>query len=207
VAAAVLAAATFSPALLGPGFEWSRMKSTYDPEAVRLIPLRLAATGSDGLETDGYADASRAAIQQGSFRVRVVSAAVAPVQVVDAKARYTKKSYLIVAVQIQHTGAGERVRLVHWGTTGERVVPDATATANGRTLAPADLDREVPVGISYGQELFPAGSASDVLIFDPPAPGAAVRLDLPAEAWGGRGAFKFQLPGSMIGPQPGKSPR
>jgi hypothetical protein len=202
----VLVVALAFPDLLGPRYEASREKSTFDASAVRVIPLQLTARGTDGLESEGYADASRAAVQQGNIRVRVIGATVAPVQVVDSVKRYTKRPYLAVTVQVQHLGTGSPVRLVHWGTTGERTVPDAAATSNGKKLAPADLDGEVPFGVSYGQDLFPGRSASDLLLFAAPGPGASVRLELPAEMWGGRGAFRFQLPDSMIS-QPGSSPR
>ncbi|QJW94999.1 hypothetical protein [Frigoriglobus tundricola] len=194
----VLIVAWFVPSLLGPGYQVSRARSDYDPDAVRVVPLRVASGGSGALEPGGYADASQAALQQGYIRVRIARATVAPVQVVDSKKRYTKQPFLAVTVQIQHLGNGERVRLVHWGTTGERTVPDAVATANGRKLALVNTDPDMPVGVSYGQDLFPGKSASDLLLFDPPVAGAPVRLDLPAEAWGGHGAFRFRIPGPMV---------
>jgi hypothetical protein len=205
--AAVLIMAFFAPGLLGPHYEASRATTDYDQDAIRVVPVQLSG-GIDGLETDGYADASRAAVQQGTFRVRIVSASVGPVQVVDSKKRYTKQQFLAVTVQIQHLEPGDRARFVHWGTTGERAVPDAVATANGQKLSLANLERDVPVGVSYGQDIFPGRSVSDLLLFEPPAPGSSVRLDLPAEAWGGQGVFRFQIPSSMMMAQPpGKFPR
>jgi len=198
VSGLALIVAWFLPSLFGPGYEASRAKSDYDPDVVRVVPLRAASGGSAALEAGGSADASQAALQQGYIRVRIASAAVAPVQVVDSKKRYTKQPFLAVTVQIQHLGNGERVRLVHWGTTGERTVPDAVATTNGRKLALANTDPDMPVGVSYGQDLFPGRATSDLLLFDPPPAGAAVRLELPAEAWGGHGVFRFQIPDSMM---------
>jgi hypothetical protein len=207
VSAVVLIAALFFPDVLGPRYAESRLTADTDANAIRVVALRLTANGNEALETDGYADASRAAVQQGMFRVKILSATVGPVQVVDAKRRYTKQSYLAVTVQIQDLGSASRVRLVHWGAPGERTVPDATATAGGRTLAPANLGADVPVGVSYGQYVFPARSATDLLVFEAPLPGTSVRLELPAEAWDGHGVFRFQIPSSMIGPQSGKPPQ
>jgi hypothetical protein len=203
---AVLVVALFVPALLGPRYDVSREKSDYDPAAVRVVPLHLSG-GTDALEIDGYADAARAALQQGTIRVRIGRATVAPVQVVDSRKRFTKQPYLAVTVQIQNLGTPARVRLVHWGTTGERAVPEAVATAGGVKLAPANLNPDVPVGLSYGQELFPGKSASDLLVFEAPTLGAPVRLELAAEAWGGSGVFRFQIPGTMLLPLQGKNNR
>jgi hypothetical protein len=201
VSGGVLIAALFFPEALGPKYEARGQKSDYDANAVRVLPLRLGAGGNDGLETDGYADASRAAVQQGMFRVRILNATIGPVQVVDSKKRYTKQSYLVVTVQIQNLGTAERVRLVHWGAPGERPVPAATATVDGRPLAPVDLDPDVPVGVSFGQFLFPSKAATDLLLFEAPPPGSSVRLDLPAECWDGHGVFRFRLPSMMLLPQ------
>jgi hypothetical protein len=194
----VLAAALADPALLGPRYAASRRPTNYDPDAVRFVPLRLSRDGSTGLEADGRADASRAAIQQGMVRVQVVGAAVGPVQVVDAKRKYTKQRYLALAVRVQHLGNGPSVRFVHWGTTGERSVPAATAEASGRKLSAADLGSQVAAGTTYGHDLFPGKLVDDLLVFEAPAQPGPLRVDLPAEAWGGRGVFRFQVPASMI---------
>ncbi len=207
VSALVLFVAFFIPSLLGPRYEASREKTTYEPEAIRVIPLKIAPGATEGLESDGFADASQAAIQQGFIRVQVMDATIAPVQVVDSKKRYTKQSYLTVTVRIQHLGNGPQVRFVHWGAIGSRTAPPATATADGRPLPVADVGRDVPVGITYGHDLFPGRLVDDLLVFEAPVGASNVRLELPGEAWGGRGAFKFQIPSSMIVTQPGKKPR
>ncbi|TMQ32989.1 MAG: hypothetical protein E6K70_15585 [Planctomycetota bacterium] len=47
--------------------------------------------------------------------------------------------------------------------------------------------------------VFPVVFQEGVFLFEPPAPGVAyLRLDVPAEAWGGRGAFRFTIPRSML---------
>jgi hypothetical protein len=194
----ILVAALADPALLGPRYAASRQPANYDPDAVRVIPLHLSRDGVAGLESDGWADASRAAIQQGMVRVQISGAAVGPVQVVDAKRKYTKQRYLALAVRVQHLGNGPSVRFVHWGTTGERSVPAATVEANGRKLAAADLGSQVAAGTTYGHDLFPGKLVDDLLVFEAPAAPGSLRVELPAEAWGGRGVFRFQVPASMV---------
>jgi hypothetical protein len=203
----VLAVALFVPGLLGPRYEVSRIRSDYDPEAVRMIPLKLGPDSASGLAADGWADASRAAVQQGHVRVQITGAGVGPVQVVDSKKRYTKHPLLAVGVRVQHLGHGQPFRFVHWGTTGERAVPQVVATRDGTRLTPAHLGTDVPAGVTYGYDLHPGKGVDDLLVFEAPAGHGPVRLELPAEAWGGRGAFRFQIPASMIVTHRGPKPR
>lgn len=209
VGALTLLVSLFAPSLLGLGFEARQQKSNYDPDAVRVVPLQMGAGSADNLETEGYADASRAAVQQGSFRVQVLSATVGPVQAVAAKQRFTKQPYLAVVVRVQHLGHAEDVRFTHWGAVGERVVPPAVARFGGKPLAAANTDPDVPLGAVYGHDLFRGTAVDDVLLFDPPAGTGPVRLDLPGEAWGAeKVAFKFHIPASMVTvQQPPKKPK
>ena len=99
------------------------------------------------------------------------------------------------------------VRFVHWGISEERTVPAAIAELGGQRLTPARLSfDELPAGVTYGGSLSPGHGVEDVLVFDPPPATGPLRLDLPAEAWGGRGVFRFLVPASMItSPSPPKS--
>jgi len=207
VSALVLAVSLLGPSLLGPRYEASRQQSDYDPGAVRVIPLQLGPGGAHGLERDGYADASRAAVQQGFIRVQITGAAVGPVQVVDSKRRNTKQPFLAVTVRIQHLGHGPSVRFTHWGTTGERTVPPATAEVNGRKMSLARTEPDVPLGVVYGHDLFPSREVNDLLLFDPPPAPGPVRVELPVEACGGSGSFRFEIPSSMIVTSPGSKPK
>jgi hypothetical protein len=52
----------------------------------------------------------------------------------------------------------------------------------------------------------------DVLVFRAVSATSALRLELPAEAWGGQGVFRFTIPASMVTYRPaprvgGSSPR
>jgi hypothetical protein len=204
----VLAVSLFSPGLLGPQYEASRMKSDYDPEAVQVIPLHLGpVAGAEGLQADGWADASRAVVSQGPVRVQVTGATVGPVQVIDSRKRHTKQPLLAIGLRVQHLGHGSLIHFVHWGTAGERVVPEPVATQGGGRLAPAHLGADVPVGLTYGQELHPGRQVDDLLVFEAPAGTGPVRLEVPAEAWGGRGAFRFQIPPAMLVSPRGPKPR
>lgn len=210
VSGLVLLVAWFAPALLGPGYEASRTRSNYDPETIQAVPLQIASGPGEAADPASFVDARRFALQQRAVRVQITGATVAPVQVVDAKKRFTKQQFLAVAVRVQHLGHGEKFRFTHWDTTGERPVPPAVVTADGRKLVAANLGRDVPLGVVYGQDVFPGRDVDDVLLFEAPEqlPITAIRVELPAEAWAGRGAFRFQIPGPMVVIQPvEKKPR
>ncbi|HSQ58722.1 MAG TPA: hypothetical protein VLM40_23575 [Gemmata sp.] len=206
VSSLTLLAALFIPSLLVPHYEATQQRSDYDPKALQVIPLQLA-NDSRALEFNGYADASRAAVQQGYIRVQVTSASVGPVRVVDSRRRLTKQPFLAIGLRIQHLGHAPSGRLIHWDTIGERSVRPATASMDGRNLSLANTGADVPVGVVYGQDLFPGRVVEDLLLFEAPPAHGDVRLELPAEAWGGQGAFRFQIPSSMILSQPAKKPR
>lgn len=206
VSGLVLLIAWFLPGLLGPGYESSRTRSKYDPDALQVVPLQIGSSADVPAPTD-FVDARRFALQQGSVRVQVTGASVGPVPVVAIKSRSTKEPYLAVAVRVQHLGHGEPFRFFRWGTTGDRTVPPAVATVGGRKLAVANLGRDVPVGSTFEQDVFPGRDVADVQVFEAPDPVGPIQLELPAEAWGGRGSFRFQIPGPMIVTQPsGKKP-
>ena len=132
--------------------------------------------------------------------------AIGPVQVIDTETVHQAAGVRGCA-QIQHLGHGERLRFVHWGETGGRTVTTATATVGARKLAGADLAGDVPVGLTFEYDLFPGRTTEDLLVFEAFDPGETVLLELPAEAWGGRGVLRFRIPGSMIATPPGKKPR
>jgi hypothetical protein len=192
----VLTIAVFMPGILGPSYEASQQDSDYDPEAIRPVPLTLTVSGS--LETDGYADASRAALLQGTVRVQITSVTIAPVRVLGVGTRYSKKPYLAVAIRVQHLGHGPMVEFRHWGTTIERNVPTAKATVAGLSLTPSSLFPDIPADVNDGARLFPNRAISDVILFEAPSTSGPVRIEMPAEAWEGKGVLRFEIPRSMI---------
>lgn len=198
LSALALALALFAPSALGPTYERSREKPDPNADALRAIPRQFGPEAGALPDPASHVDASTFALQQGFARVTIVEASVGPVQLVDSKRRFTKEHYLTLSVRVQHLGHGAPFQFSHWGGRGAQVVPPATATAQGRKLAPAQFGRDVPLGVTAGSEV-PAGqNVGDLLLFEAPDPNAPVRVELPAEAWGGTGVFKFEVPVSMI---------
>src|SRR6266571_5029138 len=100
--ALLLVLAWLAPQWLGPVYHASRERSDYSPEAVVAVPLRLGTEG-EALETDGWADASRASLQQDRVRIQVVAVSVGPVKLASPKGM-SKESYVAVSLAIQHLG-------------------------------------------------------------------------------------------------------
>jgi hypothetical protein len=212
VSGGVLVAALAAPGLLGPRYEASRQQSAYDPEAVQVVPLSLDPAGAQNLEVDGWVDASRAAIQQGAVRVQVTGAAVGPVRLVAPRPKFTKDQHLTIGVRVQHLGHGGPIEYEHWGLPAVRKAPPPTLEVAGLKVSPVELEPEQPVGRTDMVRLFPGKAVEDVLIFRAVSATSPLRLELPAEAWGGQGVFRFTIPASMVTHRPaprvgGSSPR
>ena len=195
----VLAAATVSPRLLGPVFQGSRQPSGFSAGAVFVVPLQIGPKDAQPLEIDGWADASRAVLHQDRVRVQIVGVAAGPVQFTVPKG-LTKENYLSISLMIQHLGHGQQVAYIHWGAAGVRPTPHPVLTQSGRKLTYHQMETEVVAGqVRQGHTLYPGKAMEDLLLFDGAvAPGEALRLELPAEAWGVRGVLKFHIPAAMV---------
>jgi len=105
VAGLLLATAMLFPSLLGPAFAVSRAKEPIDPVAIRVVPLA-GKPGSAGTESPDWVDASRAALQEGTINVQVISASV---RHVGPKSPSTSKvppgDYHFIRLRTQHVDA------------------------------------------------------------------------------------------------------
>jgi len=198
----VLTTALFFPGALGPSFAASRQRPTLDRERIMAVPLAGAPRGDATLQTEGWTDATRAALQQGPVRVQVASAAVAVVPFQGARPTFSKEKYLIVRLLIQHTGGGGLIDYAHWraGDSDQESVRPTLTTLQGNTLPrTAFASAEVPLGQVSRVSLHPGRFLEDVLVFAAPEEKVeGLRLRLPATPWQGTGELKFLVPGAMI---------
>jgi hypothetical protein len=147
-------------------------------------------------------DAVRFALQRSGVRVRVLAAAVGPLPLDTKKPSVTKERYLTVEVAFQNVG-GEPVTVVPWGATTPRAVPAAKLTS-GKAVEPTDPGAAVK-GRFVAEVVIPPGGAATARLTFPDTPLADVlTLELPAEAWGQTGTFKFRLPRSLVAVTAGK---
>lgn len=201
VAGAIPLAALLLPSFLGYDIYrlyWNR--TGHDPAVISVIPLDPRNTTLAGLEQDGWADASRAAVQQDRVRVQVTAASVDGVQLkTPKKPATTKEKYLLIDVRAQHVGAAGEFTYEGWGLGDDK--NQARLTDNtGRTYARKSFDPGVEViGQNRGESVHPGRSAEDLLVFEaPPANVEYLRLELPASACGGTGVFRLTIPRSLI---------
>lgn len=196
--ALILMVAWLAPQWLGPVFNASRQRVDFSAETIAAVPLRLGVE-AESLETEGWTDASRAALQQDRVRVQVAAVSVGPVKFAAPKG-LSKESYVAVSLAIQHLGHGQSLTYVHWGAPGMEETPQPTLTQSGRKLDYRVFESDVVAGqIRQGQTLYPGKGIGDVLLFDGSAtPGEPLLLELPAAVWGGRGALKFAIPAAMV---------
>lgn len=152
------------------------------------------------IDPSEWVDASFNSVRQGDARVRLAGVSVGRPRLKNGQTGTTR--LLMVWTRVDHTGNRGRLDFRAWpGSEPGGGRPTAVLTDHlgnrytARTLGPGEeLD-----GHEAGASLVPRGYAHAALLFDPPS--AAVphlKLELPAEAVGGRGVFRFQIPWSMI---------
>src|SRR5262249_16830781 len=151
-------------------------------------------------------DASRAVLERNRLRVEVLSAAVGPVEVRGHgnQIQLSKEHYLTIWLRVQRVRDGKEFAA---DVRGPRDVPVGRprlrlTDAAGREFAAQDLDLAVTTaGSERRSAVFPVSVIDDVAVFEPPPPGVdALRLEVPADAWGGTGVFRFTIPRSMFAP-------
>jgi hypothetical protein len=201
--AVILVLALIAPDWLTPQYEQSRLKSTYDPDVILYLPANGELVDPAKITpADGWADATKAACQQGPVRVKVVSATVGPVELTSGKPPFTKERYLTIQLQITHAGHGGPVPFSAWGAIvgeNQQPTPDVQLTVAGKTVGQTDLGtRQMPGRIYHGHELAPAAVLATKLVFDLPQANEPLRLELPADAWGGKGSLRFLIPVGMV---------
>jgi hypothetical protein len=161
---------------------------------------------------DGWVDASRGAVQQGRVRVLLTGVAVGPA---DLKAksgkRPSRERYLVVRVRVSHVGGGGPFTFAGWGnpaSADEKNLPRLTDSA-GKAYARPALESGAEVdGQERDAPVFPGNSTDDVLLFAAPDAGVeSLRLELPASACGGSGAYRLSVPKSMIRGLPARGDR
>ncbi len=199
VAGAVLFLGLACPAILGPTYRGFLEQNATDPTAIRRVTLA-GKVADDADEDPEWPDARRTILQQGLVTVQVNEVAVAPVHSAAAPNK-NGKAEVCLAVRLHIR------QLPQVGTSAGRARGDAAILKEKHRPTIADttgkvyelLDVQTGGSAEKTRRLSTFGLSSRVLIFEAPAPGVrALRLEIPAAAWGGRGAFRFEIPGAMI---------
>jgi hypothetical protein len=199
VGAAVLVVALWFPDLLGPAYFAARHQPGRDLATPAAVPFT-GPTADGGATTPDWADASKAALQQGGLRVQVAEARVGPVQI-PGDAKHTVESYLLIRLRLQ------RVEDPKDFAAGALPAPAARDQAQGPTLTDDAGKTYRPRhvldvgGVQHvaRSPLFPVAVVEELFLFEPPPAGVAyLRLEVPCTTWGAAGTFRFTIPPSMI---------
>jgi hypothetical protein len=199
VATVIVGTSLFFPGLLGTTYRGYKDQRAEDPAAIRRIALP-GSPAASGPDDPDWADAGRTALQQGPITLQVEEVAIAQVQLATGENKKGKMEWcLVVRLRIH--------RMPDPAASAAKQPPDVTflKEANRPTLTDAAgkvyelLDVQTGGAAEKARGVAEFGLISRALVFEVPAPGVQqLRLELPAEAWGGTGTFRFAIPGSMI---------
>lgn len=196
----VFCAALGLPSILGPAYVVSRGKNAVDLTAIRAIPLPGSNEVVRPAESE-WVDASRTALQQGGIQVQIVSASVGPLQ---AKISPRKKppEYLVIRLRRHEVSTAGEFTTQRSGSGSIRLEkPRPKVTDNtGKIYQPREIWEVAPAENPRKTSVFPVAVHDEVFVLEtPPAGLEYLRLEVPAEGWGGSGSFRFTIPSSMIG--------
>jgi hypothetical protein len=161
----------------------------------------IVAVSLDGQKEEslrGWIDASKFCVQQGDFRVHVLSAVVR----LGLEGRRVKASQplLHISLQLSNVGSGKTITYQGWGPPQPSESPAAALRDNtGRLYKPSRAAPLIGGGSQRALSMAPRGQTTDILVYEPPADTVEyLRLELPAAAAGGAGVLHFQIPKQMI---------
>jgi hypothetical protein len=197
------------PSLLGPtylGYSFSRQAAA-PPAAMRAIPLGAAPVLT---EVPDWTNAGQYALQQGELRLQVVGISMAPAS--DGRKAAPDLLHVRIRVTLAARPAGRDAKPIDFADNrrqrpfdGSGPTP-ALADGAGKLYSVRDSKIVESVGGKRRADLFPIHSADEVLVFDAPPMGSdPLQLEVPGEAWGAAGKFRFAIPASLLNQQ--KEPR
>jgi uncharacterized protein DUF4339 len=162
------------------------------------------SSGGSGAADDGasWADA-RQGVRQGDVTVKVISAKIDFVTLkMFGKESKSDDKKLSIRLSIANLGRTKKLDYESWGDL------DGLRSSHIPKLSD-NFDNEYTPLISAGglkvadqlkrESIYPGKSVSDVLVFEPPiATIDFLRLELPADAFGGTGKLRLKIPKDMI---------
>jgi hypothetical protein len=189
--------------------EWPRWRSRTPPIPLDnvVIPLRGGGTlPTRPLDEEEWVNAAENAIRRADIRVQIVSATLGLVDLKQGPQKLaapSKAKHLILQVAI--VCEGPRAPQLQYEPWADLVMSPSTFPAGltdekGRKLIQDTFDAKLTVVGRGEKKRFQTGSQiREVLVFAvPPADAQSLRLELPAGAYQLDGAFRFQIPRSML---------
>ncbi len=178
------------------------------PPPPSLVTVGLKQQGMSAHQAAGedeWVDASANALKRGDVRVEIVSARIGKVDI-KRRSSVTSSSerYLMIRLRISYEGIlFQQTPYEPWSDRSDSPSkhPPTLTDNQGRMYAQKKFDPGWKVaGQVESDALNPGHQVKDVLIYPIPAREVEhLRLTLPGSAFGLDGAFRFQIPRSMIG--------
>jgi hypothetical protein len=192
------------PSLLGPTYALSRQAGAREAAQPRPVPLSHLRPDA-APEDPEWPDAGKFSMQVRKTRIQVMSATIRPLEIGGSK-KLTKESYLIIRVRAHRPAGGTEFTAETWGAPGKgKERPKATLTdESGRVYNQPTIGQDAGE-LSQKSNMFPIGITDEIYVFDaPPTATGTLRLQIPAESWGGTGLIRFAIPTSMFRSEPGQ---
>jgi hypothetical protein len=206
----VLFAALFFPTLLGPTFLASRAKTSADRADIHVIPLR--GDDSSVSADPNWVDASKASLQLGQLNIQVMSVSIRSEEPAESPSgkKATPVEHCFVRVRTQAVvAASEFSAKRSQSQSSNSEAPRIQLTGSGdKTYELQGVQEVEPIDKKRKGTAFPVSIQDHVFMFEAPAARPNyLFLEIPADTWGGKGAFRFTIPGSMINDLRGKPGR
>jgi hypothetical protein len=154
-------------------------------------------------EQEKWADAKNA-VQQGDLRIRVKKVAIQKIPLVNlGRDSESADDLLAVYLQVTNTSPTKKVNYQTW--RGKQISferDSASMTDNfDNTLKRINFGfgTEVEGAIKISESIYPGKEIDDILVFEAPIDATQyLRLELPAQNFGGTGNIRLQIPNNMI---------
>lgn len=159
-------------------------------------------------EGGDWVDAERFTARQGEVCIAVTLARVGRIPLAQFREEGTSKENLLaIDVRISNSGQTHKIDYRTWGHDGFDLL-------GSRSPQLHDNFKNRYRGISFGfgtevvgqvkdEAIYPGKWLDDVLVFERPLENIQyLRLELPASAFGGKGAIRFQIPARLITKDP-----
>jgi hypothetical protein len=176
--------------------------------AIRAIPIGGSQESSASLDPD-WVDATKASLQLGPVNVQVVSVSIRRAEAVKSSSdkKIAPGDYCFVRIRTQEQVAAGQFSAKR-SQTHESHIEDASLNLTDSAAKSYELLGVLKADVMDKQlkgPAFPVRFQDHVFIFEAPASRPnSLYLEIGAEPWGGEGALRFAIPGSMITDERGK---
>jgi hypothetical protein len=193
VGLAVLVIACFwSEWLLGINARRGNEPAPADPNKQMVVGFGHKHSERRASEEEEWVDARQNYFQHGSVRVRVTSVETRRLDLKNNKAGSSGAKNLVIGLRLTNVKGKARIRYESWGS-GRHAPLLTDDKGKSYSLVAAEPDARLP-GQVLKALLVPGKPVNDLLVFEAPADKVlSLRLELPADAFGGKGALRLKI--------------